>query len=198
METNISMPPTAPSQPVKTEYSSKSTNVKVGLGRLSQIIVIIVLIVSGVAAYIWRDAQANNQKKDDDAKIKVLGDKITTLEKAAKVTAQQEVMLHSYGDLVKNVAESYNTNKGHYPILAADFISGNNTLQLPPGVAPSIIDPSPSTNGVITFRWEYTGPASAPTGGRITYWDFANNKVSDNPIYVGTATAKSVFVTPAS
>lgn len=198
METNISMPPTVSPQPVKMEYSPKATNAKMGLDRLSQIIVVIVLVVSGVVAYVWRDAQANNQKKDDDAKIKVLSDKITTLEKAAKVTSQQEVMLHSYGDLVKNVAEAYNTNKGHYPIFTTDFMSGSNTLQLPPGVAPSIINPSPSTDGVITFKWEYTGPAAAPTGGRITYWDFANNKVSDNAIYVGTATAKSVFITPAS
>ena len=187
-----------PPQPDKVEHNPRAMNTKSDMGRLSYIIIIIVLAMGGIVAYIWRDTQANNQKKDDAAKIKVLGDKITTLEKAAKVTAQQEVMLHSYGDLVKNVAEAYNTNKGHYPILATDFISGNNTLQLPPGVAPSIIDPSPSTNGVITFKWEYTGPASAPTGGRITYWDFANNKVSDNPIYVGTATAKSIFVTPAS
>lgn len=157
-----------------------------------------VATVSGAGAYSWRDSQANAQKNNDSINIKSLKTEITKIKSEAVIAAQLNVMSRSYGDIAKIVADAYNSDFGHYPILTTDFKTKDGIIALPEGIGSSVKDPVFNDNGLTTFKWEYSGPANAPTGGRITTWDFAKSKVSDTAIYVGTATAKSIFITPTS
>lgn len=156
-------------------------------------IVLAVLLLASIGIIVWQTVQTNDQ----NAKIKTLEAEVAKVKAEAATAANQNAMLHSYGQVAKSVADAYNTDFGHYPILTTDFKTKDGIIALPVGVTASIKDPV-ATLTTMTFKWEYTGPAAAPTGGRITYWDLGKNKISDNIIYVGTATSKSTFVTPTS
>lgn len=156
----------------------------------------LLVLASGVGAYLWRDSQANTQKNKDSVSMKTLAAEVAKVKSEAAIAAQLNVMTRGYGDIAKIVADAYNSDFGHYPILTTDFKTKDGIIALPAGVKPSIKDPSVA-NGYTTFKWEYSGSANAPTGGRITVWDYAKNKISDTIIYVGTATVKSTFTTPA-
>lgn len=184
-------------QPVKSNLKNKSHIYHIYINKYLSIYLVLIAIVSGVGAYFWRDSQANSQKSSDSIKIKTLEAEVAKVKSEAAIAAELNVMTRSYGDVAKTVADAYNSDFNHYPILTTDFKTKDGIIALPTGVRPSINDPVVAV-GYVTFKWEYTGPAKTPTGGRITIWDFAKNKISDSVIYVGTANSKSTFITPTS
>lgn len=97
---------------------------------------------------------------------------------------------------VQRYAEAFNADQGRYPDSLSDF-----ALRTGSSVLPSYINII-GTNGGITLNlnattgeeniwYQYTGTSGAATGGRISYWDFKNQKISDTVLYVGTGSAAS-------
>lgn len=193
---------------------NKKGNVKIIFNKLLYPAIILVLIVGGVGMYLWRDSQANHQKNEDATIIITLESKITELnttiglfsintqagqnliQQFSNITASANSQTALYNaQSAQSVADAYCANIGHYPSSTSDFITGS--IPLPSSINPSISAPTVN-NGLTTFRWEYTGAMAAPTGGRITYWDFSTGSVSKNIIYVGSATSSSLFNTPSA
>lgn len=95
---------------------------------------------------------------------------------------------------VQTTAEVYQADKGYYPDEISDFISGDMLSPLPLGV--TVLNRSQElneSNGRTSILYQYTGEFGNATGGRIGYWDFATNYISNNVIYVGDATQYSQF-----
>jgi len=130
---------------------------------------------------------------------------------------------------VQKVLEAMNADKGYYPQTTADFFTGSTSTKIPAGIgivntagtaagATTNGGPTALTSGstdalkLNTVVYEYCGAVAAPaatatTGGRIRYWDFATNALSTTIIYVGTGqvglgagagTVCNTWVTPAT
>ena len=105
-------------------------------------------------------------------------------------------------------------NSGVYPVTAAAINAYNGITKMPAGV--SVVTGQSGANGT-TFTTPATAPISATngktavtyacmatvitgpcltTGGRITYWDFETSLQA--VVYVGTASATSIFFNPAT
>lgn len=101
---------------------------------------------------------------------------------------------------VQSIAESFNANgttsRSQYPTKISDF-SNVPGLSLPSGITVTSTDPS-ETNGKTTIGYQYANGVSPASGGRITFWDYSTNTLTSNPLYVGDATVRSVFIVPAS
>jgi len=115
---------------------------------------------------------------------------------------------------VQSVIEVMAADNGSYPITAASIAAYSGTTSLPAGITvvtgqsgangttfttPATV-PISATNGDDTVTWAcmatlIAGPCLT-TGGRITYWDFTESE--QVVIYVGTASASSVYFNPAT
>ena len=194
------------SEPVAPAVNNhKSRLIKIIIGPL-----IVIIVATGTYLYLWQNDQANIKKNEDIAKAKIISDKAAEQKKVSGESINNTIPLSDFvgsGTAVKarsakaqsnavaarSVAEIMNVEIGYYPRTTTDFVS----YKLAADIIPLISDPT-EDNGQTTFRWEYIGPSSAPTGGRITYWDFTTNAISINVYYVGAATSDSKFVIPAS
>jgi hypothetical protein len=160
---------------------------------------LILLIAGGIGVYLWLSGSAKNQKNADDTTKSNQSDKTTTpnnnvlsnLIRSDAAVKSRSTKARANAEMAKSVAEIINVENGYFPRTTTDFIPG----KLPEGITPSLSDPT-EKNGLTTFRWEYTGPPTAPTGGRITYWDFTTSAISANVVYVGIAKSDSKFITP--
>jgi len=188
--------------PVK---ENKSRLPKIMIGSL-----IVIIIATGTSLYLWQNEQSNIKKNAEIANAKKAKESAAEKKKASDSSINNTIPLSDFvrsdaavkarstqaqsnAETARSVAEMMNAEIGYYPKTTADFVS----RKLPSGIVPSISNPN-YENGLTTFRWEYTGPSSAPTGGRITYWDFTTNAISTNVFYVGVGNSDSKFVTPAS
>lgn len=186
------------------DNKNKSRLPKIMIGLL-----IVIVVATGTSLYLWQNNQTNIKKNEDIATAKKIEEKAAEQKKASEASVDNTIPLSDFVDsgtavrarstkaqsnAVKamTVAEMINAEKGYYPRTTSDYLSG----KLPSGVIPSISNPT-AENGLTTFRWEYSGPLSAPTGGRITYWDFTTNAISTTVFYVGSANSDSKFITPA-
>lgn len=121
------------------------------------------------------------------------------------------------------VAQVYYADSGTWPATAAAFATGYTggsgaTSKMPTGVTvvpgangangTTFTEPTQATlwrtniqpaNYGSTVTWACSPDCTAPTGGRITYWDFTTGAQSTNVIYVGSGAATGVaFETPES
>ena len=192
------------SEPIsKVVINHKNRFIKIIIGLL-----VMIITATGTCFYLWQNNQANIKQEQEIAQAKIISDKAAEQKKASEESINNTVPLSDFvgsGTAVKarstkaqsnavsarSVAEVMNVETGYYPRTTIDFVS----YKLPADIIPSVSDPT-EDNGQTTFRWEYIGTPSAPTGGRITYWDFATNAISTNVYYVGTATPESKFITP--
>ena len=164
-------------------------------------LLVVIIIASGTCFYLWHNDQANIKKNAEIAaeKKKVSASTLNnTIPLANYVRSDaagkaRSAKAQSNAETARSVAEMVNASSGYYPRTRSDFESG----KLPSGIIPSVANPT-YENGLTTFRWEYIGPSTAPSGGRITYWDFTTNTISTNVFYVGAANSSSKFVTPES
>lgn len=203
----VPMIPTAQQQPLQQQPpiladpnkpSNKSSNMIIIVSA------IVVLAIIGGGVYVWQDFQADISKRSDETKRKSLEQQLKNVETNPIVTQvvhnptsrADTAKALANATVAQNVAEIYASENGHYPTFTTDFINGTEIVKLPSDIIPSISNPT-AGNGKTTFRWEYVGDASAPTGGRITYWDYVNDNISTNIIYLGTGVPGATFVTPA-
>jgi uncharacterized protein (UPF0333 family) len=163
---------------------------------------VVLLAAGGVVLYLWRDAQMSRQKTDDALKVSQLDastaaatKQIADSQKSSGSSKADTVRAQTNAMSVSKIAEVVNANGDHYPILTSDFLTPNAVLPKGITVTAGALNVN---NGLLTVRWEYSGKATAPTGGRVTYWDFTTTAVATEVIYVGDATASSTFVTPKS
>ncbi len=116
---------------------------------------------------------------------------------------------------VQSVAEAFNAENGRYPGTIAQLSTGGTAAKIPSGMtvligpagaasgwgeatfSSGITVPLTATNGEDNVTYSIAGTAAASTGGVIAYWDFGAASAL-NYIYVGTATAATVFVAPAA
>jgi prepilin-type N-terminal cleavage/methylation domain-containing protein len=119
----------------------------------------------------------------------------------------------------RDVAEAFNAENGKYPSLTTDFALGSQSTHLPTGVTVLKGPSGALTSGVFTSsQWSAAGvgvlaPANAQTavsfsalsaapntGGVITYWDSTTAAlgIASQYVYIGSASATSTFITPAS
>jgi prepilin-type N-terminal cleavage/methylation domain-containing protein len=118
----------------------------------------------------------------------------------------------------RDVAEAFNAENGKYPSLTTDFATGSLSTHLPTGVTIVKGPAGALTSGVFTSgQWTTAGnplnagiaqttvafsalSAAPNTGGVITYWDTTTAAlgVASQYVYVGSASATSTFITPAS
>lgn len=93
------------------------------------------------------------------------------------------------------IAEARWTDNGSFPDEISDFTSNTSGQpRLPVGIIIlSNLNNLNNTNGHDTVMYQYSGSFGNATGGRIMYWDFTNNKISDTPIYIGAASETSEF-----
>ncbi len=217
MDSNTQFRPPSDYKPTFTRISDSSEPmapiVSNHKSRLIKIIIgpiIVTIVATGTYLYLWQNDQANIKKNQEIAKAKIISDKAAEQKKASGESINNTIPLSDFvgsGTAVKarsakaqsnavaarSVAEIMNVEIGYYPRTTTDFVS----YKLAADIIPLISDPT-EDNGQTTFRWEYIGPSLAPTGGRITYWDYTTNAISANVYYVGTATSESKFVIPAS
>lgn len=97
---------------------------------------------------------------------------------------------------VQEYVEVYYAENTKYPDKVADFTIGTiPSMDMPSNI--SLLNTRTTkldkSNGLTTIWYQYAGDASAPTGGRIMYWDYDDGKVSTIVIYVGDATSGSSF-----
>ena len=95
---------------------------------------------------------------------------------------------------MQTTAEVYQIDKGNYPDETSDFNSYNILSPLPQGV--TILNRSQdlsSLNGTTSILYQYTGEFGSATGGKIEYWDFTTDNISNKIMYVGDATQYSQF-----
>ncbi|MDB5167319.1 MAG: hypothetical protein JWN26_464 [Candidatus Saccharibacteria bacterium] len=99
---------------------------------------------------------------------------------------------------VLSYAEAFNADNGRYPDSLADFSAGTASTKLYSGI--TIINTNGGTTldltaatGKTNIWYQYDGPKGAATGGRITYWDYTNNKISDTVLYVGDGSSNSAL-----
>jgi len=115
-----------------------------------------------------------------------------------------------------SVAETYfadnaSPTPGYYPATVTQFMTGGTIAKIPSGM--TILVGSAGTsgtqfattdltaaNGGSSIGWACTSAAGCASalGGRITYWDFTTNARSTTVLYVGNATATSVFYAPGA
>jgi len=113
----------------------------------------------------------------------------------------------------QNVAEIFNADNGYYPATAAAFATGSTSAKLPTAITVvpewggtgAAFDagtvPFTSSDGGTKVGYSCLAASTAcanATGGRITFWDFSTSARSTTIIYLGAATASSVFFKPAS
>lgn len=217
MNPNVQFTPPTSNKPTFPRISDSSETkvliVNNHKNRLLKIVIgplVMVIVATGTCYYLWQKDQANIKQDQAIAQAKIISDKAAEQKKASEESINNTVPLSDFvgsGTAVKarsakaqsnavsarSVAEIMNVEIGYYPRTTTDFM----TYKIPADIISSISDPT-DANGQTTFRWEYIGPLSAPTGGRITYWDYMTNAISTNIYYVGTATTESKFITPAS
>jgi hypothetical protein len=101
---------------------------------------------------------------------------------------------------VQQIAESFNANStsqnSQYPTKISDF-SSITYAPLPSGITVSGTNPT-AANGKTTIGYQYDNFTSTGSGGRITFWDYSTNALTTNPLYVGDATAQSIFIVPGA
>jgi len=191
----------------------ESLNVNKNKRRLPKIMIgllIVIVVATGTSLYLWQNDQVNIKKNADIATAKKNEEKAAEQKKASESSINNTIPLSDYvgsgtavrarsakaqsnAETARTVTEMMNAEKGYYPRTTSDYLSG----KLPSDIIPSVSNPTVD-NGLTTFRWEYSGPLSAPTGGRITYWDYTTNAISTTVFYVGSANSDSKFVTPES
>lgn len=99
---------------------------------------------------------------------------------------------------VQKVIESFNSDCSRFPGTLVEFTSSKASCFTSSSV-PSNLNvtgtstPLNASNGLTNLTYEYSGVSGAATGGRIKYWDFTINNISNKVIYLGSATAGSTF-----
>ena len=100
----------------------------------------------------------------------------------------------SYASSVESVAEVYMAETENYPDEISDFSTYSSTIAMPEGVVLlGSFSELNELNGNMSIVYQYTGEFGKASGGKIGYWDFVNNKLSESPIYIGDAKSDSVF-----
>lgn len=97
---------------VPTPKKPKSYGLIVGL------IVAVITIGLGSAAYIWRDAEANKQKDADTARIKDLHDEIAGMKKTSSNSVSNELDTERKNELARltnNIVNYQSNNRGATP-----------------------------------------------------------------------------------
>lgn len=95
---------------------------------------------------------------------------------------------------VRRLVESYFAIKNQYPTKLSDF--SNGSIKLPKNI--KILDTSKNKltaeNGRTKVWYQYSTENGAVTGGRVQYWDYVINTISDDMMYIGDALVESDFV----
>jgi len=119
----------------------------------------------------------------------------------------------SNAESAQKVAETYNADTGAYPFTAAALNAGSTSTKMPTGVTAV-----PDTGASPTSGWAggtgspangmgqvaYACTATATTGpcdgkgGRIGWWNFGATTPVVNFVYVGAASAATIFFYPAT
>ena len=145
------------------------------------IVIVVIAILAAITIVAYNGIQ--NQAKTTKAKTNAV-----SVQKVAEALA---------------AAGSSDGGLGRYPTTTAEF-SGSTVSKLPNGItlivgASTNITAGSSTsdkeNGV---DYEYKGSVSAPTGAKITYWDFTTGALSTTVIYLGDAKSGDTFTGMAS
>ena len=90
---------------------------------------------------------------------------------------------------------------GRYPTVTSEF-TASTISKLPSGVTlltgTNTLAAATASARETAVDYDYVGTASAPTGGRIQFWNFNTGAVDSTVIYFGDATSGSTFVNMAS
>jgi hypothetical protein len=98
-------------------------------------------------------------------------------------------------DYLQILAEDFNNENDFYPSYKKDLSDTSKSLGLTREV-PIINSPTEKlkdSNGQTACWYQYSNSLKSSDGGRIQYWDYDNNKISTDIIYIGKATKDSTF-----
>lgn len=203
----MTAPPTQGPTTLSTEYPGKT------LGIVGFVLVFVGASLIGLILSIIGFKQSKNAGRKNN--IALAGIWINTIEMTIIPIILVIMMITSYGGItakadtamaqnnassVQSAAESYYAEKGRYPTLFDDFISTDLFV-----IKGAVWEPKSTlllnnyeilnnTNGRKTIWYQYgKNNRDDAIGGRVQYWDFINDRVSSDIIYVGKATQDSVF-----
>lgn len=149
------------------KFKAIDTDNKNPIINLSLIITIIALIGSFATVILFGYSYFENVKKTAEAK--------------------------SNAGVVKLFAEKFNENRSTFPDEISDFDEGKvNNKNLSEIVElTDAIDQNSATNEIV---YQYVGEYGAATGAKITYYDYSNENISSDIVYLGDASQSSTFV----
>ncbi|MEI6054072.1 MAG: hypothetical protein WCQ49_01750 [Candidatus Saccharibacteria bacterium] len=98
-------------------------------------------------------------------------------------------------DFLEVIAEQFNNENDFYPSYKKDLTEMAKSIGLTRTV-PILNSPTEKlkdSNGQDVCWYQYSNSLKSSDGGRIQYWDYDNNKISTEVIYIGKATKDSSF-----